>query len=200
MDVRKPDANGVEQGEGPPAGLLIIFRHCRSNAILQKNFDGVCRLCNRFIYDDALCFAKVAEHEIGKIANRMIGRDTNAQTGEGLRPDFFDDRFQAVLAASTAVWPQAQLTNGQSRFITDYQNAISFDLVLSHQSRHGDAAQIHERLWLDQQRLCTAKVGFGCQRLTFRRAHVPSSAAGEFINYPKAAIVARTVVLLAGIA
>lgn len=124
---------------------------------MDKVVDLLCDIGQNLSQLSLLGPRKFAQDKVG-IANRLaqlvVGADT--QPSEILA-DARDNRFQAVIAAVTALFAPADFTEIEIQIIADNQDVRCGYLVKMHNPRHAVTGAIVEKLSLREQRFAIAR-------------------------------------------
>ncbi len=143
---------------------------------------------------------EIAEHPIRNITDADRSAHAELHTGEVFRTAFRHDAANSVMTAMTSAGSGFHLTERHVDVIVHHDHILDGDLIKAHGLGHRTAAEIHERLRLEQQTVRSTdrrarKVGIKLTPLP-----ASTSTGQNLIKDQKPSIVPGFLVLVAWIA
>lgn len=164
---------------------------------LQTNQGFVHHLC---FHLDEFIQSEIAEHPVRNITNTVGSTHTELHAGEVFRTAFRHDAANSVMSAMAPAGSGFHLAERNIDVIVQNDHIFNGDLIKAQSLGYGSAAEVHERLRLDQQTLDTTdrrarKIGIKLAPLP-----APTSTGQNLIKDQKPSIVPGFLVLVAWIA
>lgn len=132
----------------------------------------------------------------------LIGGDADTEPRESLRPEMFDQVFDAVVSCSRRIVRDLEFPERKIEFVLDDEDISGRELVEIQDFARGNAGKIHEGLWFDEHDFPSVYHTFGDFRFEFllKREYGKLELVPKFVEYGESYIVTRAVVLASWIA
>jgi hypothetical protein len=128
--------------------------HCFAQTPGRHRHDGIGRRFNHFLDAAVLPPGNPRQHELGKIADRMVGFDPQPYPAKLLGAKPFNDRPQTLLAARAALASHPDHTQRKRDIIANNDEVRRVPIPTPFQERPDRiTAQVHVRLRFDQKNL-----------------------------------------------
>ena len=115
-------------------------------------------------------------------------------------PGEVDDRFQAIVTATTSALFDAKIANGQIEFIVNDEDIGTFDVIKLHTCNDTFTTQIHIRLRFEKDDRAPTLARCAKNTLKLRLAQRNPMLGTVSIDDHKTRIMTRTIVFRSGIA
>ena len=141
-----------------------------------------------------------SEHPVRQIVVRTgLGADADLHARELVGPQRGNDRFDAVVSAGGAAWPDTDLSDREGDVVEQDDDPLRRKLIIACSLLDGQPGGIHERLRPDEQELLPVPDGACAQRLMALLFLVRTELLFQQIEGQKAHIMPRARILCAGI-